>query len=135
MQTGSEKNNDLISEINIVPFVDVILVVLIIFLIISPTFIKPGFDIQLPKAATAKKLENVKVILSIDIEGGYYINKKPVEEAELSERLKQMAEKNKDMKAVIAADRNVAHGNVISLIDLIRKAGVTKFAVSIESSR
>ena len=132
MQMESEKTKEVISEINIVPFVDVILVVLIIFLIISPTFIKPGFDIQLPRAETAARPENVKVILSIDIEGGYYINKKSIEPPALSDRLQQMTKKNKDMKAVIAADKNVAHGNVIALIDLIRKAGVTKFAVSIE---
>ncbi len=134
MRAGSDKD-EVISEINVVPFVDVILVVLIIFLIISPTFVNPGFDIQLPQAATAKKPENVKVMLSIDIEGGYYLNKKLMEEAELTEELKRMAAKDKDMRALIAADKNVAHGNVIGLIDLIRKAGLTKFAVSIEPSQ
>ena len=133
MQIKSDEN--IVSEINVVPFVDVVLVILIIFLVISPTFIKPGFDINLPQAKTAKKPENVKVILSIDIEGLFYINQKPVEEKELTERLKEMAEKNEDMKAVISADKDVAHGNVISLIDLVRKAGVKKFAVSVEPGK
>ncbi len=133
MKTKSDES--IVSEINIVPFVDVILVVLIIFLVISPTFIKPGFKINLPRAETAKTLENVKVILSIDIEGIFYINQKPVKEKELNERLKEMVEKNRDMKAVIAADKDVAHGNVIALIDLVRKAGVKKFAVSIEPGK
>lgn len=128
-------NEDIVSDINIVPFVDVVLVILIIFLVISPTFIKPGFDINLPQARTAKKPENVKVVLSIDIEGIFYINQKPVEEKELNERLKKMAKTNKDMKAVIAADKDVAHGNVIALIDLVRKAGVKKFAVSVEHGK
>lgn len=128
-------NGNVVSEINVVPFVDVVLVILIIFLVISPTFIKPGFDINLPQAQTAKKPENVKVMLSIDIEGIFYINQKPVEEKELSERLKKMVEKNKDMKAVIAADKDVAHGNVISLIDFVRKAGIKKFAVSVEHGK
>lgn len=134
MQAGSDKD-EVISEINVVPFVDVILVVLIIFLIISPTFIKPGIDIQLPRAATAKKPENVKVMLSVDIEGGYYFNKKLMEEGDLTEELKKMAAKDKDIRVLVAADKNVAHGNVIGLIDLIRKAGLTKFAVSIEPSQ
>lgn len=128
-------NESVVSEINVVPFVDVVLVILIIFLVISPTFIKPGFDINLPQAKTAKKPENVKVILSIDIEGILYINQKPVEEQELNERLKGMLEKNQDMRAVIAADKDVAHGNVIALIDLVRKAGVKKFAVSVEPGK
>ena len=131
----NKPDEGLVSEINIVPFVDVVLVILIIFLVISPTFIKPGFNINLPKADTAKKTENVKVILSIDIEGLFYINQKPVKEVELSEKLKKMAEKDKDIKAIIAADKDVAHGNVIALIDLVRKAGVKKFAVSIEPGK
>ena len=130
-----KSNDGFVSEINIVPFVDVVLVILIIFLVISPTFIKPGFDIHLPKAQTAKRPENVKVILSIDIEGLFYINQKPVGGKELNEKLKKMVEKNKDMKAVIAADKDVAHGNVISLIDLVRKAGIRKFAVSVEHGK
>ena len=130
-----KSNDGVMSEINIVPFVDVVLVILIIFLVISPTFIKPGFDINLPQAKTAKKPENVKVILSIDIEGSFYFNQKPIEEKALNERLKTMLEKDKDMKAVIAADKDVAHGNVIALIDLVRKAGVQKFAVSVEPGK
>ena len=133
MQNKSDES--LVSEINVVPFVDIVLVILIIFLVISPTFIKPGFEINLPQAETAKKPENVKVILSIDIEGLFYINQKPVKKTELNEKLREMVGKNKDMKAVIAADKDVAHGNVISLIDLVRKAGVKKFAVSIEPGK
>ncbi len=133
MQVKSDEH--IVSEINVVPFVDVVLVILIIFLVISPTFIKPGFDINLPKAQTAKKPENVKVILSIDIEGIFYINQKPVEEQALNKQLTKMAAKHKDMKAVIAADKDVAHGNVISLIDLVRKAGIKNFAVSVEPGK
>lgn len=130
-----KSNENIVSEINIVPFVDVVLVILIIFLVISPTFIKPGFDINLPKAKTAKTPENVKVMLSIDIEGLFYFNQKPVEEEELNKRLKKLVDKDKDIKAVIAADKDVAHGNVIFLIDLVRKAGVKKFAVSVEQGK
>ena len=133
MKNQSDEN--IISEINIVPFVDVVLVILIIFLVISPTFIKPGFDINLPQAKTAKKPENVKVILSIDIEGLFYINQKPMEEKELDKQLKEMVKKDRDMKVVIAADKDVAHGNVIALIDRVRKTGIRKFAVSVEPSK
>lgn len=133
MQVRPDENSTIVSEINIVPFVDVVLVILIIFLIISPTFIHPGFDINLPKAETAGKPENVKAFLSIDIEGGYYFNRKSVKEKELTQKLKKLLRKNKNLKVVIAADRNVAHGNVITLIDLVRKTGVRKFAVSVES--
>ena len=135
MRTGSEENSEVMSEINIVPFVDIILVVLIIFLIVAPAFIQPGLDIELPKAQTAEKPENAKALLTIDIEGLFYLNRQPVKKNTLKEKLKDFVSKNRDFKVVIAADRNVAHGNVISLIDLVRTAGVRKFAVSVESEK
>ena len=135
MNTRSNENNVIMSEINIIPFVDIVLVILIIFLIISPTFITPGFKIILPKAETAEKQENIKALLTIDIDNIIYLNKKPLNKQELSQKLKELLEKNKNLKAIIAADKNVAHGNVISLIDLIRTAGVNKFAVSVESGK
>ena len=135
MQTKSDEHNTIMSEINIIPFVDIILVILIIFLIISPTFINPGFNISLPKAETAKQPKNVKALLTIDMEGKIYFNRVLLKKEELKQKLKQFIEKDKDMKVVIAADKNVAHGNVISLIDFVKKAGVNKFAVSVESSK
>ena len=135
MPAGSGENHEVMSEINIVPFVDIILVVLIIFLIVAPTFINPGLDITLPKVETAKPPANVKVLLTIDIEGQLYMNRGAIKKNPLKEKLKAFVAKNKDFKVVIAADKNVAHGNVIALIDLVRKAGVRKFAVSVESEK
>lgn len=135
MKTKFEQNNAVISDINIVPFVDIVLVILIIFLLIAPTFINPGFKINLPKAETAKVPENIKMILSIDIEGQIYLNGNMDTESAISKKLKSQVKKNPNLKAVIAADKNVAHGNVISLFDLVRKAGVKNFAVSVESNK
>ena len=135
MQTSSYGKKALMSEINIVPFVDIVLVILIIFMIVSPTFLHPSFDIQLPQAESAKKPQNVRALLSIDINGTVYFNRSPLSQQELSERLKKTVQQDQNMKVVISADKNVAHGNVIALIDLIRKAGVTKFAVSVESAK
>ena len=133
MKSRFEKGYSVISDINIVPFVDIVLVILIIFLLISPTFIRPGFKINLPKAQTAKIPENVKIILSIDIQGQVYFNGKLNTEVEINEKLKAQVKKDPNVKAIIAADKNVAHGNVITLFDLVRKAGVKNFAVSVES--
>lgn len=135
MQARSDEKNTIVSEINIIPFVDIVLVILIIFLIVSPVIISPGFNISLPKAKTAKKQENVKALLSIDIDGVIYLNRKPLQEKKLTQEIKKFVAKDKNVKVIIAADRNVAHGNVISLIDLIRKAGVSKFAISVESDK
>ena len=135
MQTQSAEHNAIVSEINIIPFVDTVLVILIIFLIISPTFINPGFSISLPRAETAKQPKNVKALLTIDVEGKIYFNRVLLKKEELKQKLKQFVEKDKNTKVVIAADKNVAHGNVISLIDFVKKAGINKFAVSVESTQ
>ena len=129
------ENHSIISELNVVPFVDIVLVILIIFLIVSPTFIQPGFDINLPKAQNVKSLENVKMFLAIDIQGRIYLNGKSYSKLEVSKKIKNQLKKNSNVKAVISADKNVAHGNVIALIDLIRKAGVENFAVSVLSNK
>ena len=135
MQTMSEENKSIVSEINIVPFVDIVLVILIIFLITAPVFLNPGVNIQLPKAETATRLENTKALLSIDINGEVYLNRDSISKKALALKIKKFIAKDKDMRVVISADKNVAHGNVISLIDLVRKAGVRRFAVSVESGR
>jgi len=132
MQTEKEH---IVSEINIVPFVDIVLVILIIFLIVAPTFIKPDIDITLPKAETSKKSQNIKALLTVDIEGKIYFNRNSVNDVDLDQKLKQMVKKDPMAKVVIAADINVAHGNVIRLIDLVKKAGVKKFALSVESEK
>ncbi len=135
MQTRSNEHNAIVSEINIIPFVDIVLVILIIFLIVSPAFINPGFDINLPKAETAQQPENVKALLTIDIDGKIYLNRKLLKKTTLKQELEKFIKKDKNTKIVIAADKNVAHGNVISLIDFVRKAGVNRFAVSVESRK
>ena len=81
-----------------------------------PTFIRPGFNIQLPQAESAQKQQNAKALLSIDIEGRVSFNRKTLSEEELSQRLNRLVQKDQSMKVVISADKNVAHGNVISLL-------------------
>ena len=134
MMTQTAENQELMSEINIVPFVDIVLVILIIFLILSPTFISPGFNIHLPKAETTDKPQNTRALITIDMDGIIYFNRYVIKKPDLQKKLKGFLQSDPNIKVVIAADKDVAHGNVISLIDFVRKAGVKKFAVSVKSN-
>jgi biopolymer transport protein ExbD len=121
-----------ISDINIVPFVDIILVVLIIFMITTPFIVKPGININLPKAASGEETTPSQLSVSISADGKAFVNGRPASDEEISAAAKEGSANKPDMQAIIAADKDVPHGRVISIIDLVKSAGITKFAITID---
>ena len=121
-----------IAEINIVPFVDIILVVLIIFMVTTPFIMKPSISINLPKAASGEDTAPSELNISIGANGETLLNGKPVNDDELSTTAKNNLAANKNTQAIISADKDVAHGRVISIIDIVKSAGITRFAISID---
>ena len=121
-----------ISEINIVPFVDIILVVLIIFMVTAPVLLKPSINVNLPKAGTGDSTSPSELSISITAAGVVSLNGQPTDEEALNIYSKDLAGKNPDVQAIIAADKDVNHGRVVSIIDTIKSAGVKKFAITID---
>ncbi len=119
-----------LAEINVVPLVDVILVVLIIFMVTAPLFMKPAINVNLPKAASGEQTAPSKLSLSIDIKGQLYLNGAVSSEEEIKSKVTAELAKNPDVQAVISADQEVAHGKVVKIIDLVKGLGVKKFAIS-----
>lgn len=128
--SGDDK--DAISEINVTPFVDIILVVLIIFMVTTPIIMKPSINVNLPKAKSGESTEQTKLSVTIDTAGTVYLNGKKSSESEVRDFAAQMAKTNPDIQAVISADAGVAHGTVVSLLDAVKTAGIKKFAISID---
>lgn len=132
----AKKNNtdfdDSISDINVVPLVDVILVVLIIFMVTAPMIMKPSINVNLPKAASGDKTTATQLNITVTVDGKVLLNGKASNEEEIKTFSAEQSSKNPDIQAVIAADKNVAHGRVISIIDIVKLAGVKKFAISID---
>ena len=124
-------SDDPISTINITPFVDIILVVLIIFMVTTPLIMNPSIQIQLPKAASGEETPPAKLNVQVDKSGNIFLNGKPSSAEELKSEA-TIAAKNPESQAVIAADREVSHGKVINVIDIIKSSGITKFAISTE---
>lgn len=126
-------DDDLIADINITPFVDIILVVLIIFMVTATTIVKQSIKVTLPDAATGEATETTSLGLTLLVDGGLLLDGEPTSPEALTARLD--AEKAKgDVVCLISADRLVAHGRVVWLIDLVRSRGIGKFAINIDDA-
>ncbi|MBE8162501.1 MAG: biopolymer transporter ExbD [Bdellovibrionaceae bacterium] len=132
MGASIRNNDEQIAEINIVPFVDIILVVLIIFMVTAPMIITPSIKIDLPKASSGTKTAASPLNISISRTGRVRINGKVISSRHIIAKIKRLLRKNKKLQAIISADKNVAHGKVISVIDKVKSAGIFKFAISID---
>ncbi|MCG8566420.1 MAG: protein TolR [Desulfobacterales bacterium] len=123
MQIGSG-HDQLMSEINVTPFVDVMLVLLIIFMVTAPMMVQ-GVDVDLP-AATSEPLptDENNLIISIDLDRKVFINDQEVSPAFLTEKLGAVLE-NLDAKGVyLKADKGVPYGIVVNVMSKIKQAGI-----------
>ncbi|MCK9522828.1 MAG: biopolymer transporter ExbD [Proteobacteria bacterium] len=131
-----EENDPIITEINMTPFVDVVLVVLIIFIVTATYIVAQSIPVDLPEAATG---EDVVTTLAVSVlpDGQLFLDGEAASEAVLTQRITQAQSQNaeaSDVRVVIAADKSVSHGRVVHIIDLVRQLGVSRFAINIQSS-
>jgi len=121
-----------ISEINMTPFVDIILVVLIIFLATATFIVEGKIPLHLPKAETSqsKEIKQKKVVVTIKKDGTIYINDRIGNINVLKEKIKKLS---KDTVVILRADRDVPFQKVVSVIDACRSEGLEKY--SIETSK
>ncbi|OGR10314.1 MAG: protein TolR [Desulfobacterales bacterium RIFOXYA12_FULL_46_15] len=123
MQTGSG-NGQFMAEINVTPFVDVMLVLLIIFMVTAPMMVQ-GIDVNLPKAtAKALKGSEERLIVSIDNEMKVYINEQVVSVEFLAQKLVAILANLESKDVYLKADKQVPYGVVVNVISKIKTAGV-----------
>jgi len=127
-----DQNDDVMSEINVVPLVDIILVVLIIFMVTAPMIMKPSINVNLPKAASGDATKPSKLNITLSADGKVNLDGKIVDDTEVQRVAKEETKKNPDIQAIIAADKDVPHGRVVSILDIVKSSGVKKFAISID---
>ncbi|MCP4671194.1 MAG: protein TolR [Desulfobacula sp.] len=123
MQFGSN-SDQLMSDINVTPFVDVMLVLLIIFMVTAPMMVQ-GVDVDLPKA-TSKALKGgeERLIISIDNDSKVFINEQVVSVEFLTQKLGAILENFDKKNVYLRADKKVSYGIVVNVISKIKKAGV-----------
>ena len=129
--SSGEDEDGLISGINVTPLVDVTLVLLIIFMVTAKIIVSQGLPMDLPKAASG---EEVQTVFSVELtaDGKTRVDSQIVPGDEDVSRLAKAAKaKNKDLRAVIRADKKVEHGRVIHVLDLLKRSGVAKIAFAV----
>jgi len=129
------KKRRLMGEINVVPYIDVMLVLLIIFMITAP-LLTQGVEVELPKAAAepldpALTRDNEPLILALDAEGRLYLNVGDDEErarspAEIKRLASAVLRRKPDTPVLVKADKRVAYGQVIMAMVLLQQAGAAK---------
>jgi biopolymer transport protein ExbD len=132
MAGGSNSDDDgLIAGINVTPLVDVTLVLLIIFMVTAKIIVSQGMPMDLPKAASGEAMQTVFAV-ELLADGRTRIDSEFVPSDELvGEKGKSALAKNRELRAVIRADKKVEHGRVIHVLDLMKKAGISKIAFAV----
>ncbi len=131
----SNTNEKVISEINITPLTDVMLVLLIIFMVTTPLLMMDSFKLKLPKAASAGSEAGLGAVLSVSEDGGLYLDGKAVKEADLFDLLKENFEAGGARTVILKADIETMHGEVVKLLDISRRAGAEKLSIATESEK
>src|SRR5882724_7558185 len=132
---SSQDDDDTITGINVTPLVDVTLVLLIIFMVTASFIVAPAVKVELPQVSKADEPPPRSLHFLVDQSGTIYVNDKRVDEASLPAIIQKEVAANADVQVLVSADKKVPYGEVIHLLDVVRSAGVKKFAISVESIR
>ena len=129
MAGGAQDDDDLITAINVTPLVDIVLVLLIVLMVTSSYLVNKSINVELPKAATGQS-SSPNLSISIDQAGVIYLDGNVVEPEQLQSRIRAAYRTNSEVKAIISADGRVQHSQVVTVIDLLRREKITKFAIN-----
>ena len=126
---NKNNKNKTISQINVTPFVDVMLVLLIVFMITAP-LLTVGVSVDLPKTKAAQlNSKGDPIVVSIKQNGDLYIQERSIDAFNLLPRLKAISEGNKNLRIYVRGDKNVSYGIVLDTIAKIKRSGFKKVAL------
>ena len=123
--------DEAITGINVTPLVDITLVLLIIFMVTASYIVKESIEVDLPRAASGGETVGETLSFAVDAKGALYLDGRPVEREAARAAVRAAVARSADARALIGADRAVPHGEVVSLIDLVKSEGLAKFAIQI----
>jgi biopolymer transport protein TolR len=125
----AEKGRTALSEINVTPLVDVMLVLLIIFMVTAP-LLQQGIDVNLPEAKAKELPTEERIDLTVKKDGTIYMNKNSVSMEEMVVKLKAISTRNPNV--FLKADRDVPYGLVVKVIGEVKEAGIEKLGIITE---
>jgi biopolymer transport protein TolR len=133
LNDAAAEDEGVLASINIIPFVDIVLVLLVIFMLTSAAIVRASLRVELPKAASGGSRVESTINLIYNKEGKLLLNGQEVTSlSEAGRQIRSQASADPKTQAVIAADKNVPYGRVVELIDLVKQNGVSAFALDIE---
>ncbi len=123
-----------INEINITPFVDIVLVLLIIFMISTPAMVYRGMRVNLPKAMNSEDLSHVTLTLMLSADGKLWIDKREITLQDLKGICDKLKENKTEGDALISADSAVTHGKVMEVADFLKTQGIQQIGFATSSA-
>jgi biopolymer transport protein ExbD len=128
-----EQSDEAITGINVTPLVDICLVLLIIFMVTASYIVRDTIEVELPRAAHGgETVQQETFAVVITRAGERFLNGAPVDDAGLTAAVASARSRGAEVQALVGADRLASHGDVTHVLDVLKGAGVLKFAVEIE---
>jgi biopolymer transport protein ExbD len=132
LDQAADEDEGPLAAINIIPFVDIVLVLLVIFMLTSATIVRASLKVELPKAASGGSRVDSTVNLVLTRRGELFLDGAPLSLAQAAQTVRRQSTANAKTQAVISADKGVEYGKVVELIDLVKQNGISAFALDIE---
>lgn len=129
---GPQRRGRVMTEINITPFTDVVLVLLIIFMIATPLLLQPGIKVKMPSAKAAETETDKPVQVTIDAQGKIYVDNKQVDIAGLKAEIALRVAGKPDLPVIVKGDKEVRYDIVIKVIDGAKQSGASRIALGVE---
>ena len=128
----ASRRQRLVAEINITPFTDVILVLLVIFMIATPLISQTNIKVKLPEAKSGQPIEAAKktqLYITVTKDGSVYLDKEQVTKKGLKAKIDTMRRGDPDIYAIIHADRMAPFKDVVSVLDVLNELGISKLSI------
>ena len=120
-----------LSEINVTPFVDVMLVLLVVFLVTAPMLFR-GIDVRVPRTETRTVQPEERLVLTVTKEGSVFVGEQPITLARLERLLASLRQRNPKAAVFLRADERAAYGSVVKVMDIVKKAGIDRLGMVTE---
>ncbi|MEK7338944.1 MAG: biopolymer transporter ExbD [candidate division NC10 bacterium] len=120
-----------LSEINVTPFVDVMLVLLVVFLVTAPMLFR-GIDVRVPRTETRTVQPEERLVLTVTKEGAVFVGEQPITLARLERLLASLRQRNPKAAVFLRADERAAYGSVVKVMDIVKKAGIDRLGMVTE---
>jgi biopolymer transport protein ExbD len=126
-----DSGDEILSEINVIPLVDISLVLMLIFMVTANYIMTSSFTVDIAQAAHAKVVQQTDVVtIGISREGPVYLDNELVTTEELKSKVRSIYKNNPDISVILSADKNVNFKNVVFILDYLSELGITKLNIA-----